>query len=146
MATDLIKWKRHQHQHQQSERTAQWSNGVHLSSRYQNGHRSTDDGEPNFYYLKAEYEKHSHLICVYEKHSHLICVSDGSVITHDMSFWWILATPQGTRLIGSKGPCNGRGNSLRAEGAGMLSGTLFLSILSEYFDQSFKIVFISDNA
>jgi hypothetical protein len=54
MATDLIKWKRHQHQHQQSERTAQWSNGIHLSSRYQNGQRSTDDGEPDFYYLKAE--------------------------------------------------------------------------------------------
>jgi hypothetical protein len=97
---------------------------------------TTDDGEPDFYHLQSEHNKHGHLICV----------SDGSVINHDMSFGWVLASPPGTRLIGSKGPCNGRGNSLRAEGAGMLSGTLFLSILSNYFDQEFKIVFISDNA
>jgi hypothetical protein len=68
------------------------------------------------------------------------------LLTRRLDFGWVLATPQGTRLIGSKGTCNGRRNSLRAEGAGMLSGTLFLSIFSEYFDQSFKIVFISDNA
>ena len=63
-----------------------------------------------------------------------------------MSFGRILATLLGTRMVGSKGPCNGRGNSLRAEGAGKLSDTLFLSIISAYFDQEFKIVFISDNA
>ena len=58
--------------------------------------------------------------------TYLLCVSDGSVINHDMSFGWILATPFGIWMVGSKGTCNGRGNSLRAEGAGMLSGTLFL--------------------
>ena len=61
--------------------------------------------------------------------TYLLCVSDGSVSNHDMSFGRILATLLGTRMVGSKGPCNGRGNSLRAEGAGMLSDTLFLSIL-----------------
>ena len=76
----------------------------------------------------------------------MICVSDGSVIKHDMSFGWVLATPHGTRTVGSKGPCNGRGNALRAEGAGMLLGTIFLSILSNYLNQELKITFISDNA
>ena len=67
--------------------------------------------------------------------TYLLCVSDGgSVINHDMSFGWILATPFGTWMVGSKGTCNGRGNSLRAEGAGMLLGTLFPSILSVNFD------------
>jgi len=97
---------------------------------------TTDDGEPDFYSLQS----------AHAEHGQLLCVSDGSVISHDMSFGWILATPKGTRLVGSKGPCNGRGNSLRAEGAGMLSGTLFLSILSDYLNQIFNIVFISDNA
>jgi hypothetical protein len=65
-------------------------------------------------------------------HGYILQVSDGSVITHDMSFGWIMATPTGKRLTGAKGPCNGRGNSLRAEGAGMLSAPMFLLLLIEY--------------
>jgi hypothetical protein len=57
-----------------------------------------------------------------------------------MSFGWILATPSGLRLVGAAGPCNGRGNSLRAEGAGMLSVTLFIAILKKYLKmESFNI-------
>jgi hypothetical protein len=64
-----------------------------------------------------------------------------------MSFGWILATPTGTRLVGSSGPCNGRGNSLRAEGAGLLSVTMFLSIMVKYLKlQQINMVCISDNA
>ena len=98
---------------------------------------TTNDGRPDLYSILAEHDKHGHLLCV----------SDGSVIFHDMSFGWTLATPDGNRIVGSKGPCNGRGNSLRAEAAGMLSATMFLSILCTYLDiQVFNVVCISDNA
>jgi hypothetical protein len=74
-------------------------------------------------------------------------VSDGSVIFHDMSFGWVIATPDGKRLVGSKGPCNGRGNSLRAEGAGLLSLTMFLAIMTQYLEiEQINMVCISDNA
>jgi hypothetical protein len=64
-----------------------------------------------------------------------------------MSFGWTLTTPNGKRIVGSKGPCNGRGNSLRAEAAGMLSATMFLSILCNYLHiPVFNVVCISDNA
>ena len=98
---------------------------------------TTNDGRPDLYAILADHDKHGHLMCV----------SDGSVIFHDMSFGWTLATPDGKRIVGSKGPCNGRGNSLRAEAAGMLSATMFLSILCNYLDvPAFHVVCISDNA
>ena len=98
---------------------------------------TTEDGWPDFYEIAEELRKHGHLICV----------SDGSVIFHNMSFGWVLATPTGKRLVGSKGPCNGRGNSLRAEGAGMLSATVFFSIMvTELGLDEFKVKCISDNA
>ena len=98
---------------------------------------TTEDGWPDFYEIAEELKKHGHLICV----------SDGSVIFHNMSFGWVLATPTGKRLVGSKGPCNGRGNSLRAEGAGMLSATIFFSIIVTHMKlESFKVKCISDNA
>ncbi|OEU21556.1 hypothetical protein FRACYDRAFT_235180 [Fragilariopsis cylindrus CCMP1102] len=98
---------------------------------------TTEDGWPDFYEIAEELRKHGHLICV----------SDGSVIFHNMSFGWVLATPTGKRLVGSKGPCNGRRNSLRAEGAGMLSATVFFSIMvTELGLDEFKVKCISDNA
>ncbi|OEU15138.1 hypothetical protein FRACYDRAFT_239817 [Fragilariopsis cylindrus CCMP1102] len=98
---------------------------------------TTMDGEPDFYEIIAEHDKHGHLICV----------SDGSVKFHNMSFGWILATPKGKRLAGSKGPCRGRGNSLRAEGAGMLSGTMLIAMMVQFLNrQEIKVTCISDNA
>ena len=98
---------------------------------------SSDDGDANLFDITAEHEKHGHLIAV----------SDGSVMFHNMSFGWILSTPDGVRLVGAAGPCNGRGNSLRAEGAGMLSVTLFLAILTKYLKMtSLNVVCIADNA
>jgi hypothetical protein len=83
----------------------------------------------------------------HKTHGYIIQVSDGSVITHDMSFGWIMATPTGERLIGAKGPYNGRGNSLRVKGAGMLSATMFLLLLIEYLQiLPLTVVYISDNA
>jgi hypothetical protein len=49
-----------------------------------------------------------------------------------MSFGWILATPTGKRLAATAGPCNGRGNSLRAEGAGRLSVTMFIALIKHH--------------
>ena len=46
-----------------------------------------DDGQPNLY--KADHDTHV-----------------------GMSFGWTLATPDGKRIVGSKGPCNGRCDSL----------------------------------
>jgi hypothetical protein len=98
---------------------------------------TTDDGCPDLYELQKEHDIHGYLISV----------SDGSVIFHNMSFGWVLATPEGKRLVGSKGPCNGRGNLLRAEGAGMLSVTMFLSVMIQYLEiQQINMVCISDNA
>jgi hypothetical protein len=64
-----------------------------------------------------------------------------------MSFGWILATPTGKRLAAAAGPCNGRGNSLQAEGAGMLSVTMFIALIKHYLTiEELKIEFILDNS
>ena len=47
-----------------------------------------------------------------EKHEALLAVSDGSVILHNMSYGWVVATPDGKILAWSAGLCNGQGNSL----------------------------------
>ena len=74
-------------------------------------------------------------------------VSDGSVrYISSMSFGWILATPDGIWLAAANGPSMGRGSSLRAEGDGMLSGSLFLSLIAdEYPSKQCTIKYISDN-
>ena len=48
-----------------------------------------------------------------------------------MSYRWVVATPNGKIIAWIVGPCNSCGNSLQAEGMGMLSVTIFLSLLSE---------------
>jgi hypothetical protein len=85
----------------------------------QDVHFFSDDGYSNLWEIVHELEEHG---C-------LLAVSDESVQFHDMSFGWILAKPTGKRLAAAAGPCNGRGNSLRAEGAGMLSVTMFISLV-----------------
>ena len=74
-------------------------------------------------------------------------VSDGSVsLISSMTCVWILATPEGTWLAAANGPSMGRGSSLRAEGDGMLSATLFASIIAdEYSSETCTIKYISDN-
>jgi hypothetical protein len=97
---------------------------------------TTMDGGPDCYELMAEHDKHGHLLCV----------SYGSVRFHNMSFGWILATPEGKRLAGAKGLCRGRGNSLRAEGAGMLSGTMLIALMVQFFNRpEVKITCITYN-
>jgi hypothetical protein len=82
-------------------------------------HFFSDDGYSNLWEIVNELKGFGYLLAV----------SDGSVKFHDMSFGWILATPTGKRLAAAAGPCNGRGNSLRAEGAGMLSVTIFIALI-----------------
>ena len=63
-----------------------------------------------------------------------------------MSYGWVVATPDGKILAWSAGPCNGRGNSLRAEGVGMLSVTVFFALIKEYTGKELSsITFVSDN-
>ena len=47
-----------------------------------------------------------------KKDDGLLAILDGSVIFHDMSYGWVVATPNGRILAWSAGPCNERGNSL----------------------------------
>ena len=69
---------------------------------------------------------------LHDQYKLLLTVSDGSVIFHNMSFGWVLATPKGDVIIEGAGPCRGRGNSLRSEGAGMLTVTVFISLVLEF--------------
>ena len=47
-----------------------------------------------------------------KKNDGLLVVSDGLVILHNMSYDWVVETPDGKILAWSAGPCNRRGNSL----------------------------------
>jgi len=100
-------------------------------------HFYTDDGFANL----------DEILTVHDKEGYLLSVSDGSVKFHNMSFGWIIASPDGQRLAAGAGagPCQGRGNSLRSEGAGMLSATLFLALISHHMEHQLKVEFLSDN-
>lgn len=80
-------------------------------------------------------------------YGYLLIVSDGSVrYLSSMSFGWILANPMGHWLSAASGPSMGRGSSLQAEGDGMLSGAIFLSIVAaEYPSEVCSINYVSDN-
>ena len=76
----------------------------------------------------------------------LIAVSDGSEKTQIMGFGWRLCSRSGKRLGYAAGPGFGRGNSLRAEGTGVISIALFLGLVKEYMGHdSLRVHFISDN-
>jgi hypothetical protein len=62
-----------------------------------------------------------------------------------MLFGWIIATPDGRQLAAGCGPCQGRGNSLRSEGAGMLAATLFMALISHHMKHKIKAKCTSDN-
>jgi hypothetical protein len=98
-------------------------------------HFYTDDGHQNI----------DEILILHDKFGHLLSVSDGSVMFHNMSFGWIIATPDGRRVAAGCGPCEGRGNSLRSEGAGMLAATLFMALISHHMNHKIKAICISDN-
>lgn len=79
-------------------------------------------------------------------HNVLHIVFEASVIFHNMSTRGVLATPMDRILAWSTGLCNSHDNALVAEGAGMLSITIFLSLVSKYSkSELLKITFILDN-
>jgi hypothetical protein len=123
-------------------RDVSWDNFIKsqphwVESLLQDVHFFTDDG----------YSNQWEIVHKLEQHGYLLAVSDGSVIFHDVSLGWVLATPPAKRLAAAAGPCNGRGNSLRAEGAGMLSVTMFIALIKHYLEiETMKILFISDNS
>lgn len=47
---------------------------------------------------------------LHDQYKYLLTVSDGSVLFHNMSFNWVLATLNGDMLAADAGPCSGRGN------------------------------------
>jgi hypothetical protein len=98
-------------------------------------HFYTDDGHQNI----------DEILILHDKFGHLLSVSDGSVKFHNMSFGWIIATPEGRRLAAGCGPCEGRDNSLRSEGARMLAATLFMALILHHMNHTIKANCISDS-
>ena len=75
--------------------------------------------------------------------------SDGSAITLQGTFGWVLALPDRTRLAFGAGPVEGHDpNSFRAEGQGMLSVVCFLKRLKEWTNSSLPLtgILATDNS
>ena len=65
-----------------------------------------------------------------------------------MTFGWIISTTKGQRLASGHGSCAGRPSSLWAEASGMLSSSLFITILQTHYHCTFqpdKLGFMADN-
>ena len=108
-----------------------------IKSLLQNVHFFTDTGELDMEVIWT----------ALQTNGYLLMVSDGSMCyISSMSFGWILATLDGIWLAAANGPSMGQGSSLRAEGDGMLSDSLFLSLIAdEYPSKQCTIKYISDN-
>ena len=82
---------------------------------------------------------------VHDQYKYLLTISDGSVVFHNTSFGWVLATPNGDLFAYRAGPCNGRGSSLCSEGARMLTVTIFMSLILEFTGKDgAKLQYISE--
>jgi hypothetical protein len=78
----------------------------------------------------------------------LLTVSDGSDDSGSMTFGWIIALPDGTRLARCSGPAYGPfGSSFRAEGYGFLSVSRFLLRLHDFcgITPSWRVQLMTDN-
>jgi len=94
----------------------------------------------------VEHNDIAEIVEYHDKEKGLIAVSDGSEKTQIMGFGWRLCSRSGKRLGYAAGPGFGRGNSLRAEGTGMLLIALFPGLVTEYIGHdSLRVHFISDN-
>ena len=65
-----------------------------------------------------------------------------------MTFGWIIAQANGTRIVKGYGRCNGRASSLRAEAAGILAASIFLGMIQKYTNyylQNLQVKFMADN-
>jgi hypothetical protein len=97
------------------------------------------------FYTDDRHQNIDKIPILHNKCGYLLSVSDGSVKFHNMSFGWIIATPEGRRLAAGCGPCEGSSNSLCSEGAGMLAATLFIALISHHMNHTIKAKCISDN-
>ena len=65
---------------------------------------------------------------------------------HQMSFGGVLSTAGGLHLAKSYGRCDGRGSSLQVEAVGMLSISLFITLMAKHRKRTnIKIIYVSDN-
>jgi hypothetical protein len=88
-------------------------------------HLYTDNGHQNI----------DEILTLHDQLGHLLSVSEGSVIFYNMPFGWVIATPDGRRLAAGCSPCEGRGNSLCSEGAGMMISIKEIGVTSSYKNQ-----------
>eukprot|EP00980_Cylindrotheca_fusiformis_P016559 scaffold4965_cov87-Cylindrotheca_fusiformis.AAC.1 len=75
-------------------------------------------------------------------------VSDGSESSGSMTFGWVIAAPDGTRMVSCAGPAFGsQASSYRAEGYGFVSMALFLFHLRHFSSAipDWRLTFVSDN-
>ena len=80
----------------------------------------------------------------------LLAVTDGAASNPNMTFGWVLAHPNGTRLVKGYGRCNSRAStSMPAEAATrMLAASIFLGMLQKYtnfYFQTLQVKFMEDN-
>ena len=69
----------------------------------------------------------------HDKERYLIAVSDGSVQhTHRTNFGRVLATADSVHLAKFCGGWDGRGSPLRAEAVGMLSISIFITLMAKH--------------
>ncbi len=80
----------------------------------------------------SPYEIHHYLLTGITPDQHLYLVSDGSQQGEELSYGWVLGTDNGFVFAEQAGPGYGMPTSHRAEGWGMLSGTLFMYHLYKY--------------
>ena len=63
-------------------------------------------------------------------------VSDGSAKENQMSYGWVINSLDDEPIAKGYGRCNGRPTSMRAESAGMLAATIFLSTIQKFTNGS----------
>lgn len=79
------------------------------------------------------------LLSMLENDSFQAC-SDGSAVTQQGTYGWVLSTNDGTRLAHGAGPVDGHDpHSFRSEGQGMLSAVCFLSRLLQWNHSSSEL-------
>ena len=77
----------------------------------------------------------------------MIIVSDGSGKDFKMTFGWIMSTPDGEYVASCAGHSYGRESSLRAEATGMLSASVFITMVRQYNsnqDNVVRVQYVSD--
>ena len=97
---------------------------------------------------RVYFEAIAHILDPISNKESLYVVSDGSAAAKQMTFGWIISTTKGQRLASSHGSCAGRPSSLLAKASGMLSSSLFITVLQTHYHCKFHpntLGFMADN-